>query len=46
MAHLHRHGHVKLPDMLGVISAAGLQCVEQGPVGLGTLHFVLAEAPC
>jgi ubiquinone/menaquinone biosynthesis C-methylase UbiE len=43
---LHRHGYVKLPDIIAVLSEAGLNSVESGAVGISDLHFVLAEAPC
>src|SRR5262249_5964096 len=46
LAHLHqRHGHVKLPDMIAVLSEAGLSSVESGAVGIKDLNFVLAAAP-
>lgn len=42
---LHRHGRVNFPDLLGMVSATGLQCVETGALGIGGLQFVLATAP-
>jgi ubiquinone/menaquinone biosynthesis C-methylase UbiE len=44
-AHVHRHGHVNLPDMIALLSEAGLNMVESGAVGLRDLKFVLATAP-
>jgi ubiquinone/menaquinone biosynthesis C-methylase UbiE len=41
---LHRHGYVKLPDMIAVLSEAGLISVESGAVGISDLQFVLAAA--
>lgn len=46
LAHFHRHGYVKLPDIIAVLSEAGLKVVESGAVGISDLHFVLATAPC
>jgi ubiquinone/menaquinone biosynthesis C-methylase UbiE len=40
----HRHGHVKLSDMIAVLSGAGLNSVESGAVGIKDLNFVLATA--
>jgi ubiquinone/menaquinone biosynthesis C-methylase UbiE len=45
IAHLHRHGHVNLPDMIALLSEAGLNTVESGAVGLRDMQFVLATAP-
>jgi ubiquinone/menaquinone biosynthesis C-methylase UbiE len=46
-AHLHRrHGHVKLADIMAVLSESGLNSVESGVVGIRDMHFVLATAPC
>jgi ubiquinone/menaquinone biosynthesis C-methylase UbiE len=44
-AHVHRHGHVNLPDMIALLSGVGLNIVESGAVGLRDLQFVLATAP-
>jgi ubiquinone/menaquinone biosynthesis C-methylase UbiE len=44
-AHVHRHGHVTLTDMIALLSEAGLNMVESGAVGLRDLQFVLATAP-
>jgi len=45
-AHFHRHGHVNLPDMIALLSEAGLSIAESGAVGMRALQFVLATAPC
>jgi len=42
----HRHGHVKLSDMIAVVDEAGLRIVESGAVGIGDLQFVLATTLC
>lgn len=42
----HRHGYVKLQDIIVVLSEAGLNIVESGAVGISDLQFVLAAAPC
>jgi hypothetical protein len=46
LAHFHRHGHLKLPDLIGLLSEAGLIIVESGRVGFRDLQFVLAKLPC
>src|SRR5262245_42762014 len=42
----HRHGHVELKDMIGLLKEAGLNIVGSGPVGMRDLQFALATAPC
>jgi ubiquinone/menaquinone biosynthesis C-methylase UbiE len=43
LAHIHRrHGHVKLSEVIALLSVGGLNVVESGAVGLKNLHFVLA----
>ena len=44
-AHLHRHGHVSLSDIIAVLSEAGLSVVECGAVGISDMQFVLATTP-
>lgn len=39
----HRHGRVNFPDVMAMMSDAGLRCVKSGPVGFGGLQFVLAK---
>jgi len=41
----HRHGHVKLHDLVALLTEAGLHVVESGQVGIRDLQFVLASAP-
>jgi len=43
LAHFHRHGHVKLSDIISLLSEAGLNIVESGAVELRDLQFVLAK---
>ena len=45
LAHFHRHGYVKLSDIIDLLSEAGLNCVESGAVGIRDLQFVLANVP-
>ncbi len=45
LAHFHRHGHVKLSELIAVLEEVGLKSVESGAVGIGDLQFVLAAAP-
>jgi len=45
-ARFHRHGSVKLDDMIGLLAEAGLASVESGAVGIRDLQFVLAKAAC
>jgi ubiquinone/menaquinone biosynthesis C-methylase UbiE len=42
---LHRHGHLALRDIVGLLSEAELTVVENGSVGVGDLHFAVATAP-
>jgi ubiquinone/menaquinone biosynthesis C-methylase UbiE len=44
LARLHRHGHIRLDDMMASFTAVGLT-TESGLVGMRKLHFVLATAP-
>jgi len=43
LGHFHRHGHVKLSDVIGLLTETGLNIVESGPVGIRDLQFVLAS---
>ena len=46
LSHFHRpHGHVSRKDIIALLSEAGLNPVESGPVGIRDLQFVLAQAP-
>jgi len=42
----HRHGHVNLSQVVELLSAAGLNVLESGAVGIKDLHFTLATTPC
>ena len=42
---LHRHGHVKLDDIVAMLEAAGLAVSESGELGYRNLQFALATAP-
>jgi ubiquinone/menaquinone biosynthesis C-methylase UbiE len=42
LAHFHRHGHVDPHDVVALLEEARFRCVESGPVGVRSLHFVLA----
>jgi ubiquinone/menaquinone biosynthesis C-methylase UbiE len=43
--HFHRHGHVDMSDIAGLLGQAGLEVIESGPVGVRDLAFVLARVP-
>ncbi len=43
LAHLHRHGHVEVRDIVTLFEEAGLTPVRTGSVGMNYLNFVLAE---
>jgi ubiquinone/menaquinone biosynthesis C-methylase UbiE len=40
--HFHRHGHIKLEELLEMVRDAGLGAVQSGPVGTKNLQFILA----
>jgi len=42
LSRFHRHGHVKLPDLIVALNEAGLKTVESGALGIRDLQFVLA----
>lgn len=42
---LHRHGHVKLEDIIANLEAAGLKVTESGALEYRNLQFALATAP-
>jgi ubiquinone/menaquinone biosynthesis C-methylase UbiE len=44
-AHFPRHGHVGLLDMIALLSEAGFNIAESGPMGIRDFQFVLATAP-
>lgn len=41
----HRHGHVELGEIMGLLESVGFLVIESGAVGFKNMHFVLAEAP-
>jgi ubiquinone/menaquinone biosynthesis C-methylase UbiE len=45
LGHFHRHGRVDPGALMALVSDAGLQVVESGPVGTWGLQFVVAHAP-
>jgi len=46
LSHFHRpHGHVSRTDVIALLSEAGFNTIESGPVGIRDLQFVLAQAP-
>jgi len=44
LAHLHRHGHLEVTDIVDLFVAAGLRPTRTGPLGMNDLNFVVAEA--
>lgn len=46
LSRLHRHGHVKLDRIAGLVDEAGMNIIESGEVGTANLNFVLATTPC
>ncbi|HJZ74456.1 MAG TPA: class I SAM-dependent methyltransferase, partial [Vicinamibacterales bacterium] len=46
LAHVHRHGHVDVEDIVKLLNDAGLRPIRTGPLGMNDLNFVVAEAPC
>jgi len=44
-AHFPRHGHVGLLDMIALLSEAGFNIAESGPMGVRDFQFVLATEP-
>ena len=45
IGHFHRHGHITLDDILGLLTAGGFDVIENGPVGMHDLQFALAVRP-
>lgn len=43
LAHFHRHGHVKVEDIVKLLEEAGLRPFQHGAVGMNDLNFVLAK---
>lgn len=47
LSHFHRpHGHVRVQDIIALLTEAGLTTIESGPVGIRDLQFVLAKPKC
>ena len=47
LSHFHRpHGHVRVQDIVALLTQAGLKTIESGDVGMRDLQFVLATRPC
>lgn len=47
LSHFHRpHGHVRVQDIVALLTEAGLRTVESGPLGIRDLQFVLAQPGC
>ncbi len=44
LAHFHRHGHVKLDEIVALLGEAGLTIVDVGAVGFRDLQFARASA--
>ena len=44
-AHIHRHGHVKLGEIIALLGEAGLTITDSGAVGFRNLQFVRASLP-
>lgn len=40
----HKHGHVELAEIVGLLESAGFQSIESGAVGFKNMHFTLARA--
>jgi ubiquinone/menaquinone biosynthesis C-methylase UbiE len=43
--HRHRHGHVELPEIMGLLQASGFAVIESGAVGIQDMHYALGSAP-
>jgi len=41
LAHFHKHGRVKLDDLVSLVADAGLDVVDSGHTGVGSLFFVV-----
>lgn len=41
----HRHGHVDLAEIVGLLESAGFHSIESGAVGFKNMQFALAMAP-
>ena len=45
MSHFHRHGHTKPEDLMALLTAADLERIDSGLVGINDLHFALTTRP-
>jgi len=45
VSHFHRHGHTKPEDLMALLTAADLERIDNGLVGINDLHFALATSP-
>jgi ubiquinone/menaquinone biosynthesis C-methylase UbiE len=45
LAQFHRHGHVKLSDIVALLDEAGLTILDSGAVGFRDVQFARASAP-
>ena len=45
LARMHRHGHMKLADIVALLEGTGLRVAALGSVGVADLQFALAESP-
>ena len=43
LAHFHKHGRVKLDDLVSLVADAGLDVTDSGHTGVGSLLFVLGK---
>src|SRR6266700_1032005 len=44
--HFHHHGYINSHDLVVLLTDAGLNTVESGPLGIGDLQFALAVTQC
>jgi ubiquinone/menaquinone biosynthesis C-methylase UbiE len=42
---VHRHGHVRIEEIIAILEATGLNVTESGALGFRNLQFALASAP-
>ena len=45
LGRMHRHGHMKLRDIVELLDGAGFRVVESGAVGVRDVQFALGRAP-
>ena len=44
-SHIHRHGGIRLPEIIGLLNEAGFVVTSSGVVGMGAVNYVLASTP-